>query len=30
VGVSHRASSRMAESGGIIAFLDDIQVLFRG
>jgi hypothetical protein len=29
VGVSHRVSSRMAESGGIIAVPDDIQMLFR-
>jgi hypothetical protein len=27
VGVSHRVSSRLAESGGIITFPDDIQVL---
>jgi hypothetical protein len=27
VGVSHRVSSRMAESGGIIAFPGDIEVL---
>jgi hypothetical protein len=29
VGVSHHASSRMAESGRIIAFPDDLQMLSR-